>query len=84
MRVQIIWDLDDDPRGNVRHISIDEHLSKEDVQCAVDNAIVRGESRSSGELILFGPSEDGRLLAVVYEEIGEDAIYPITAFFVED
>jgi hypothetical protein len=31
----VLWDLDDDPHGNVRHIPIDEHLTKEDVENAV-------------------------------------------------
>jgi hypothetical protein len=78
------WDLDDDPNGNVRHIPIDEHLTKEDVEHAVGHATWIGVSRSSGFPILMGPSLDERTLAVVYEELDEDTIRPITAWFEED
>jgi hypothetical protein len=32
----------------------------------------------------MGPAVDGRTLAVVYEEVDEDVIRPITAWFQED
>lgn len=80
----VLWDLDDDPNGNVRHIPIDEHLTKEDVEHAVEEANWIGISRTSGAPILMGPAVDGRMLAVVYEEVEEDVIRPITAWFQED
>jgi hypothetical protein len=80
----VFWDLDDDPQGNVRHIPIDEHLSKEDVENAVQFANWIGTSRSSGLPILMGPAVDGRTLVVVYEEIDDDVIRPVTAWFDED
>jgi hypothetical protein len=61
----VLWDLDDDPNGNVRHIPIDEHLSKDDVEHAVANATWIGISRSSGFPILMGLTADGRTLTVV-------------------
>lgn len=80
----VYWDLDDDPHGNVRHIPIDEHLTKDDVEHAAGNATWIGVSRSSGLPILMGPAIDGRTLAVVYEEIDEDTIRPVTAWFDEE
>jgi hypothetical protein len=84
MNKYVLWDLDDDPNGNVRHIPIDEHLTKEDVEHAVQHAAWIGISRTSGSPILMGPAVDGRTLAVVYEEVDEDVIRPITAWFEDD
>ncbi len=81
----VLWDLDDDPDGNVQHIGIDEiWLSKSDVEHAVEHAEWLGMSRSTARPILMGPTRDFRRLVVVYEEIGDDMIYPITAFLVDE
>ncbi len=40
-------------------------------------------SRSSGRFIAFGETSTGRLIAVVYDEVDEDAVYPVTAYDVE-
>ncbi len=75
----ILWDLDDDPDGNVSHVA--EHgLSKDDVAAVVDAAERFETSRSTGQPMLFGYSPDGRYIAVVYAEVDEDTIYPITAY----
>jgi hypothetical protein len=84
MKKYVLWDLDDDPHGNVRHIPIDENLSKEDVEHAVERAMWIGTSRTSGLPLLMGPAIDGRTLVVVFEEFDEDVIRPITAWFDED
>lgn len=77
-----IWDLDDDPAGNVRHIA--EHdITKEEVEEVLENPAGVEKSRTSGRPIAFGETSTGRILAVVYEEIDEDAIYPVTAYEVE-
>lgn len=79
----LIWDMDDDPIGNVRHIA--EHgLDKEDIESVVETADRFEVSRSSGNLILFGATLTGRRAAVVYVQVDHDFIYPITAFFTED
>ena len=75
----IIWDLDDDPDGNVQHCA--EHgVSKEEVEEAVENATDEDVSWSSGRPVLFGDTSAGRHLMVVYEEVDEDTIYPLTAY----
>jgi hypothetical protein len=84
MRKFVLWDLDDDPQGNVRHIPIDENLTKEDVEHAVQYSYWIGRSRTSSFPILVGPAVDGRRLIVVFEEVDEDVIRPITAWFEED
>ena len=43
-----------------------------------------GKSRSSKRPIAFGYTPDGRYICVVYEEIDEYTLYPVTAFEVED
>jgi hypothetical protein len=37
-------------------------------------------SRSSARPVLFGDTEMGRHLMVVYEEIDADTVYPVTAY----
>jgi len=77
-----IWDLDDDPEGNVQHIA--EHgITKEEVEEVFERPVGIESSRSSGLPIQFGETRMGRLIAVVYEEIDPDTIYPVTAYEVE-
>jgi uncharacterized DUF497 family protein len=75
----IIWDLDDDPDGNVSHCA--EHgVSKEEVEEILENATDEDTSRSSGRPAAFGDTSAGRHLIVVYEEVDEFTIYPVTAY----
>jgi uncharacterized DUF497 family protein len=75
----IIWDLDDDPDGNVRHCA--EHgIAKEEVEEVLQNATDADISRSSGRPVVFGDTSTGRHLMVVYEEIDEAIVYPVTAY----
>lgn len=75
----IIWDLDDDPNGNVQHCS--EHgVTKDEVEEAIANPTDEDVSRSSGRPVLFGETNSGRHLMIVYEEIDDDTIYPVTAY----
>jgi uncharacterized DUF497 family protein len=76
------WDLDDDPRGNVQHIA--EHdVSKEEVEEVLAHPEGIETSRSSGRFIAFGETTTGRLIAVVYDEIDDAVVYPVTAYEVE-
>ena len=75
----IIWDLDDDPDGNVQHCA--EHgVSKEEVEEVFQNATDADTSRSSGRPVIFGDTDAGRHLMVVFEEIDTETVYPITAY----
>lgn len=75
----IIWDLDDDPEGNVQHCA-DHGVTKEEVEEVLQNVADADVSRSSGRPVFFGDTSTGRHLMVVYEEIDADTIYPITAY----
>lgn len=75
----ILWDLDDDPEGNVQHCA--EHgVTKEEVEEVFQNATDADVSRSTGRPVIFGDTSSGRHLIVVYERIDVDTAYPITAF----
>jgi uncharacterized DUF497 family protein len=75
----IIWDLDDDPDGNVRHCA--EHgVAKEEVEEVFENATDADISWSSGRPVVFGDTSTGRHLMVVYEVIDRDTVYPVTAY----
>jgi uncharacterized DUF497 family protein len=69
----IIWDLEDDPNGNVQHCA--EHgFTKEEVSEVLQNATDADISRTSGRPVVFGDTRTGRHLMVVFEEIDPDTI----------
>jgi uncharacterized DUF497 family protein len=75
----IIWDLDDDPEGNVQHCA--EHdVTKEEVEEVFESATDADFSHSSGRPVVFGDTTTGRHLMVVYDEIDDDTVYPVSAF----
>jgi hypothetical protein len=80
--IVFIWDLDDDPDGNVQHIA--EHgLTKEEYESVFDDpAAVPGYSRSSGLPIMQGTTSSGLYVVVVYEHVDDDplTVYPVTAY----
>jgi len=81
--IDAIWDLPDDPDGNVQHIA--EHgLTPIDVEYVLNHPKRRQTSRSSGRPIVFGFTPSGETIAVVVEEIDEGTVYPVTAYPVED
>ena len=72
-----IWN--DGPDGNVKHIA--EHgIDCDDVEAVVCDPIETKTSRSSGRPIAIGYAHDGRLILVVYENVDECTVYPVTAF----
>ena len=78
---EIIWN--EEPGGNVEHIA--EHdLTPEDVEEVIFNPVDRDVSRSSGLPIVFGFTPDGRYILVVYEQIDDVTVYPVTAYDVEE
>ena len=58
----VVWDLEDDPDGNVEHIA--EHgVSPEEVEEVLNDPTSQtGRSGSSGRPITFGYTADGRPL----------------------
>ncbi len=78
---RIIWN--DEPGGNVEHI--EEHgLSVADVEAVLASPESEGKSRSSGQPCVFGYAPDGTYIIVVYEQVDEDTIYPVTAYEVPE
>ena len=77
--ITIIWDLDDDPEGNVQHCA--EHdVTKGEVEEVLQHPSDADVSRSSGRPVVFGDTSTGRHLMIVYETIEPDVVYPITAY----
>ncbi|MGE3819489.1 MAG: hypothetical protein AB7I30_08640, partial [Isosphaeraceae bacterium] len=61
----LIWDLEDDPDGNVVHIA-ERGITVQDVEEVMsDPDSTTVGSRASGRPITFGETTDGRHLAVV-------------------
>jgi uncharacterized DUF497 family protein len=79
--VQSIWDDENDPNGNVQHIAA-HNLTQEDVEYVLENSNRRRKSRSTGYPCIFGLTPGGDYIIVVYEDIDEDTIRPITAYVV--
>lgn len=81
---KVVWN--DEPGGNVAHIA--EHgLTPEDVEEVLFSPLSpmdRDVVRSTGLPIVFGFTPDGRYILVVYEQIDEVTIYPVTAYDVEE
>jgi len=80
--VRVIWDLEDDPEGNVQHV-LEHDVTPEEVEEVLSNpANSTGTSRSSGRPITFGWTSAGRYIAVVWEWVERDprVVYPVTAF----
>lgn len=76
-----IWNTGVD--GNASHVA--EHgIDITDVESVVCHPLEVHRSRSTGRPIAIGWSSDGRLIAVVYEQLDSVTVYPITAFEVEE
>jgi hypothetical protein len=77
----IVWDPT--PGGNVEHV--EEHdLTTDEVDYVLDNHNPSGVSSSSGRPCVFGHTPDGRYIIVIYEEIDEDTVLPVTAYEVPE
>jgi len=77
---EIIWN--EEPDGNIEHIA--EHgLTPKDVEEVILNPVDRDVSRSTGLPIVFGFTADGRYILVVYEQVDDITIYPVTSYEVE-
>lgn len=78
----VIWDLEDDPHGNVAHIA--EHgITQDEVEDVLgDPGNDTVPSDSSGRPLTFGWTSTGRHIGVVWEPVDDDprTIKPVTAF----
>ena len=73
----IIWNFE--PGGNVDHIA--QHgLTPEDVEAVICDPLEKTTSRSTGRPVVTGYTADGRLILVVYEEMDDVTVYPVTAY----
>ncbi len=80
--VECIWDLVEDPEGNVLHIAehgITVEEAEEVVRERYEAAVA---SRSSGRPTVFGWTTTGKHLAVIFEVVDEELpqVYVVTAF----
>jgi uncharacterized DUF497 family protein len=73
----VIWDPL--PDGNVQHV--EEHdLTTDEVEHVLEHYDSTGFSQSSGRPCIFGHTPDGRYIIVIYEEVDEDTVVPVTAY----
>ena len=81
MDATIIWDLPDDPDGNVQHVQEHDVTIDEAEEVLLDPRSNRAPSRTSGLPTAFGWTSTGRHLAVVYELVDDDplTLRPVTA-----
>ena len=59
-------------------------VSPEDFERIVCHSRVRGRSRSSGDPVAWGYTDDGRYIIAVYELIDELTVLPVTAYEIEE
>jgi len=74
---QIVWD--GTPGGNVEHVEAHD-LTTDEVDYVLENYESTGTSRSSGRPCVFGHAPDGRFIVVVYEEVDDETVLPVTAY----
>ena len=82
----VVWDLDDDPDGNVAHIARNGLMREEVEDVLFDDDSDTATSRTSGEKITFGYTSTDRYIAVVWQHVMDDPLTmrPITAFEVPE
>ena len=78
---EIIWN--EEAGGNVEHIA-EHNLTPEDIEEVFFNPVDSDVSRSSGLPIVFGFTPEGRYILVVYEQVDDVTVYPVTAYDVEE
>lgn len=79
--LHIFWN--DAEGGNTEHV-LEHGFSKTDVEHVVENPESEAVSESSGRPCFFGYTPDGEYIIVVYEELDDDTIYPVTAYAVPE
>ncbi len=81
--LRIIWDLVDDMEGNIQHLA-QNGVTPDEVEEVLQAAGAEQFSRSSGRPLVFGYTGTGRLLAVIFEWVDEETVYPVTAYEPEE
>jgi uncharacterized DUF497 family protein len=79
--LHVFWN--DEEGGNTEHV-LEHGFSKEDVEHVIENPESESRSESSGHPCCFGYTPDGEYIIVIYEELDEDTIYPVTAYVVPE
>jgi len=81
-RVEFIWDLEDDPEGNVQHIAEHGITTEEAEEVVRDRYELAVASRSTGRPTVFCWTSTGKYLAVAFEIVDEalPQVYVVTAF----
>ena len=60
---------------------VEQHdLTTDDVEFVLQNYETASISRSSDRPCVFGHTTDDRYILVVYEEVDEDTVIPVTAY----
>lgn len=81
--IQVIWDDDDNADGNVGHIA--EHgLTMEEVEWVLEHPTKEAHSSSTGRPCCFGYTPGDDFIIVIYEPVGKEAVYPVTAYEVPE
>lgn len=82
MDIQIIWDLEDDPDGNVRHVAEHDLTPAEVDEVLHNHSHEAVRSRTTGRPVAIGWTSTGRHIAVVFDWVSDDppAVYPRTAY----
>ena len=80
--VLVIWDLEEEPQGNIQHIAEHDVTPEEVEEVLNDRHSQTVQSVSSSRWITFGWTLAGRYLAVVWELADEEllTVYPVTAY----
>lgn len=84
-----IWDDEDDPAGNYRHIVEGHDVTAEEVEEVLrgHEGGADGYSDSSGLPLVFGWTASGKHIVVVYRDESDDdlvVVRPVTAYPVEE
>jgi uncharacterized DUF497 family protein len=81
-KVECIWDLEEDPDGNIQHLAEHGITVLEAEEVVSDRYAAAVASRSSGRPTVFGWTSTGKHLAVTFEVVDEETpqVYVVTAF----
>lgn len=81
--LHIIWDAEDDPRGNVQHLA--EHgLTMNDVEYVPASPTSESTSHTTGRAVCFGYPPGGIYVIVVYERVDPDTLFVVTFYEVPE